>query len=195
MSHSDQGPERDDGRRRAVQPVERPRDTRVEASVGEPQGYGPYGDPYGQPQRMRAALPAPETVDVRQFKVVGEKEEWVDEWFRLLEKHGLEPTNYGSWIDTRLHSSGDDARDMTVEEDHNLGKVSLIGAGMRSHPGVAAKMFRTLADLGINLRMIATSPIKVSCMIKKDEIPKAVQALHAAFELEQEPVEEEAVRG
>ncbi len=85
--------------------------------------------------------------------------------------------------------------DMTVEEDHDLGKVSLIGAGMRSHPGVAAKMFRTLADLDINLRMIATSPIKVSCMIKKDEIPKAVRALHAAFELEQEPVEEEAVRG
>jgi aspartate kinase len=85
--------------------------------------------------------------------------------------------------------------DMSVEEDHNLGKVSLIGAGMRSHPGVAAKMFRTLADLGINLRMIATSPIKVSCMITKDEIPKAVQALHAAFELDQEPVEEEAVRG
>jgi aspartate kinase len=84
--------------------------------------------------------------------------------------------------------------EMTVEEDHDLGKVSLIGAGMRSHPGIAAKMFRTLADLGINLRMIATSPIKVSCMIQKSEIPTAVQALHAAFELEKEPTEEEAVR-
>jgi aspartate kinase len=84
--------------------------------------------------------------------------------------------------------------EMTVEEDHDLGKVSLIGAGMRSHPGIAAKMFRTLADLGINLRMIATSPIKVSCMIQKSEIPTAVQALHAAFELEKEPTEEDAVR-
>ena len=83
---------------------------------------------------------------------------------------------------------------MNVDEDHDLGKVSLIGAGMRSHPGVAAKMFRTLADLGINLRMIATSPIKISCMISKNEIPTAVQALHDAFELEKEPVEEEAVR-
>ena len=46
-----------------------------------------------------------------------------------------------------------------------MGKVSLIGAGMRSHPGVAARMFRTLADLDINLRMISTSPIKISCMI------------------------------
>ena len=85
--------------------------------------------------------------------------------------------------------------EMTVEEDHDLGKVSLIGAGMRSHPGIAAKMFRTLADLDINLRMIATSPIKVSCMVKKSEVPTAVQALHAAFELEREPTEEEAVRG
>jgi aspartate kinase len=85
--------------------------------------------------------------------------------------------------------------DMQVEEDHNLGKVSLIGAGMRSHPGIAAKMFRTLADLDINLRMIATSPIKVSCMVQKSEVPTAVRALHAAFELEKDPTEEEAVRG
>jgi len=79
---------------------------------------------------------------------------------------------------------------MDVEENHELGKVSLIGAGMRSHPGVAAKMFRTLADLGINLEMISTSPIKISCMIGRGEIPRAVQALHAAFELDREPYEE-----
>ncbi len=79
---------------------------------------------------------------------------------------------------------------MEVEENHELGKVSLIGAGMRSHPGVAAKMFRTLADLGINLQMISTSPIKISCMIARDRIPDAVRALHAAFELEREPLVE-----
>ena len=77
-----------------------------------------------------------------------------------------------------------------VEEDHDLGKVSLIGAGMRSHPGVAAKMFRTLADLGINLQMISTSPIKISCMIARSEIPAAVRALHAAFELDRDPIAE-----
>ena len=60
---------------------------------------------------------------------------------------------------------------MEVEENHGLGKVSLIGAGMRSHPGVAAKMFRTLADLGINLEMISTSPIKISCMIGRERDP------------------------
>src|SRR5581483_3782147 len=79
---------------------------------------------------------------------------------------------------------------MQVEENHELGKVSLIGAGMRSHPGVAAKMFRTLADLGINLQMISTSPIKISCMIARERIPDAVRALHAAFELEREPLVE-----
>jgi aspartate kinase len=74
-----------------------------------------------------------------------------------------------------------------VGENHELGKVSLIGAGMRSHPGVAATMFRTLADLGINLEMISTSPIKISCMIGRDRIPEAVRGLHAAFQLEREP--------
>ena len=79
---------------------------------------------------------------------------------------------------------------MEIDENDGLGKVSLIGAGMRSHPGVAAKMFRTLADLGINLEMISTSPIKISCMIERAEIPRAGRALHAAFELEREPVAE-----
>ncbi|HEY7380342.1 MAG TPA: aspartate kinase [Gaiella sp.] len=84
----------------------------------------------------------------------------------------------------------DDLGPFQVEEDHDLGKVSLIGAGMRSHPGVAAKMFRTLADLGVNLQMISTSPIKISCMIARSEIPTAVRALHAAFELEKPPLPE-----
>jgi aspartate kinase len=79
---------------------------------------------------------------------------------------------------------------MKIEETHDLGKVSLVGAGMRSHPGVAATMFRTLAGEGINLRMISTSPIKISCMVDRDAIPRAVRALHTAFELERPPAEE-----
>ena len=80
-----------------------------------------------------------------------------------------------------------------VEVNEQLGKVSLIGAGMRSHPGVAETMFRTLADLGINLEMISTSPIKISCMIGRDRIPDAVRALHEAFALEKEPVPEPTI--
>ena len=68
----------------------------------------------------------------------------------------------------------------------DLGKVSVIGAGMKSHPGVAARMFQTLAEHGINVRMIATSPIKVSCVIARDKVDEAVLALHDAFQVELE---------
>lgn len=68
--------------------------------------------------------------------------------------------------------------------DHpRMGKVSIIGAGMRSHPGVAAKVFRVLADEGINIEMISTSPIKISCVIAEEQVKAAVCALHSAFEL------------
>ena len=70
---------------------------------------------------------------------------------------------------------------VVIEEISDLGKVSLIGAGMRSHPGVAARMFRVLADESINLRLISTSPIKISCLVSRDEVERAVHALHAAF--------------
>jgi aspartate kinase len=71
-----------------------------------------------------------------------------------------------------------------VVEISDLAKVALVGAGMRSHPGVTARMFRTLADEGINLRMISTSPITISCLIPRDDIERAVGALQAAFGLE-----------
>jgi aspartate kinase len=70
-----------------------------------------------------------------------------------------------------------------ISTDERIGKVSIIGAGMRSHPGVAAKVFGTLGDAGINIEMISTSPIKISCVIAADEVPAAVKALHDAFEL------------
>jgi aspartate kinase len=68
-----------------------------------------------------------------------------------------------------------------IEEISDLGKVSLVGAGMRSHPGVAARMFRTLGDESINLRLISTSPIKISCLVSRSDVERAVRALHAAF--------------
>jgi aspartate kinase len=65
----------------------------------------------------------------------------------------------------------------------DLAKVALVGAGMRSHPGVTARMFRTLADEGINLRMISTSPITISCLIPRGDLERAVGALQTAFGL------------
>ena len=68
-----------------------------------------------------------------------------------------------------------------IEEIADLGKVSLVGAGMRSNPGVAARMFRTLADGDINLRLISTSPIKISCLVARADVDRAVRSLHATF--------------
>jgi aspartate kinase len=73
---------------------------------------------------------------------------------------------------------------MTVESDESMGKVSIVGAGMKSHPGVAAKVFRTLGDNGINIEMISTSPIRISCVVPGDSVEEAVRALHTAFELQ-----------
>ncbi len=71
-----------------------------------------------------------------------------------------------------------------VVYDNKVAKISLIGVGMRTHPGVAAKMFRTLAEEKINIEMISTSEIKISCIIKGKEIEKAVKVLHSVFGLE-----------
>ncbi len=73
------------------------------------------------------------------------------------------------------------AREWSVDE--SIAKVSLVGAGMKTHPGVAALMFRSLADAGVNLDMISTSAIRISCVIAADEVETAVRALHAAFGL------------
>jgi aspartate kinase len=78
-----------------------------------------------------------------------------------------------------------------VETDREIGKVSIVGAGMRSHPGVAAKVFQTLATEGINIEMISTSPIKISCVIRQDSVPQAVRSLHSAFELGANAIEVE----
>ena len=78
-----------------------------------------------------------------------------------------------------------------VDTDREIGKVSIVGAGMRSHPGVAAKVFQTLATEGINIEMISTSPIKISCIIRADSVPQAVRALHSAFELGEGGIEVE----
>ena len=69
-----------------------------------------------------------------------------------------------------------------VERDPDVAKVSLIGAGMKSHPGVAADMFDALAEAGINMEIISTSSIRVSCVIRASEVERAVRALHARFQ-------------
>jgi aspartate kinase len=82
-----------------------------------------------------------------------------------------------------------------VHTDERIGKVSIVGAGMRSHPGVAAKVFEVLGGEGINIEMISTSPIKISCVISADRVPDAVKALHQAFDLGADAVRPEDPTG
>lgn len=67
--------------------------------------------------------------------------------------------------------------------EERVGLVSLVGAGMKTHPGIAARMFSSLAEHDINIGMISTSPIKISCVIPAEQVERAVQALHDAFDL------------
>jgi aspartate kinase len=67
-----------------------------------------------------------------------------------------------------------------------MAKISIVGVGMRSHAGVAQKMFKVLADQGINIHVISTSEIKISVLIDADYVEPAVRALHAAYGLDEE---------
>jgi len=80
------------------------------------------------------------------------------------------------------------ARELTT--DASVAKVSIVGSGLHNAPGYAARMFGTLADIGVNIEMISTSEVRITCMIAEEELETALQALHGAFELERpEPVE------
>ena len=70
-----------------------------------------------------------------------------------------------------------------VYVDDKIAKISIVGAGMIDRPGIAATMFKTLADLGINIKMISTSEIKISCIVAEDRAKDAVEGLHKIFHL------------
>ena len=82
-----------------------------------------------------------------------------------------------------------------VATDVSMGKVSLVGAGMRSHPGVAAKALTVLGEADVNIEMISTSPIKISCVIRQEDVADAVRELHTAFGLGAGDVRREDVAG
>jgi aspartate kinase len=82
-----------------------------------------------------------------------------------------------------------------IASDSDMGKVSVVGAGMKSHPGVAARTFTVLGEAGVNIEMISTSPIKISCVIREDQVEEAVRKLHTAFDLGADAVKREDVSG
>ena len=77
-----------------------------------------------------------------------------------------------------------------VEANTDIAKVSAVGAGMIGRPGIASKMFQALADANINIRMIATSEIKISCLVNKEDTKKAIKVLHDVFELNSDEIAE-----
>ena len=90
-------------------------------------------------------------------------------------------------VDTALGVAESFAGDLGAGEvaaDRGIGRVSLVGAGMKTHPGVAATMFETLAAHDINIEMISTSAIRISCVVREDQLENAVVMLHEAFKLD-----------
>jgi aspartate kinase len=91
-----------------------------------------------------------------------------------------------------LEKISDQLKAGKVSFDDKVAKVSIVGVGMRSHPGIAAKMFKCLADAAVNIDMISTSEIKVACVVRDTDGEKAVRILHKAFELGKTKVSKKA---
>lgn len=83
-----------------------------------------------------------------------------------------------------LESIKEDLNAGSIEVDADIAKVSIVGAGMVDRPGIASTMFETLAQLGVNIKMISTSEIKISCLVEKEDSERSLKALHKIFELE-----------
>ncbi|MEU0521870.1 aspartate kinase [Streptosporangium sp. NPDC006007] len=99
------------------------------------------------------------------------------------------PASDGSTALTALKKIQENIGFESLLFDDQIGKVSLIGAGMRSHPGVTATFFAALADAGVNIEMISTSEIRISVIVGQDEVDSAVTAAHRAFNLDADQVE------
>ncbi|WP_119731372.1 aspartate kinase [Thermomonospora amylolytica] len=99
------------------------------------------------------------------------------------------PATDGQAALTALNKVKEEIGFEALRYDDRIGKISLIGAGMRSHPGVTAKFFSALAEAGVNIEMISTSEIRISVIVSQDDVEAAVTAAHRAFELDADQIE------
>jgi aspartate kinase len=99
------------------------------------------------------------------------------------------PTSDGRTAMEALAAIQDEVGFEALRYDDQIGKVSLIGAGMRTHPGVSARFFGALADAGVNIEMISTSEIRISVVVRGDDVDAAVASVHSAFDLDVTDVE------
>jgi len=123
------------------------------------------------------------------FAPLGEKSINVDDIVQNVSKDGITDLSFTvseKELNEALKIVEKTAKEIGAKEviyDNNVGKVSIVGWGIQSTPGIAAKMFGILASEGINIEMITTSEIKITCIIKRDLVEKAVKALHEGFNL------------
>ena len=128
-------------------------------------------------------------IAARLFRALADRAVNVDTIVQNTSIHGTTDISF-TVPRTELAASLDVAQGLAPEigagevlADDGIAKVSLVGAGMRSHPGVSATMFETMAAAGINIEMISTSSIRLSCVVRADRVEEAVRLLHAAFDL------------
>jgi aspartate kinase len=137
-----------------------------------------------------SGVPDQPGIAARLFRLLADRDVNVDMIVQNTSEHGVTDISF-----TVPHADLGVAQDVTtalaeeigatgVSSDADIARVSLVGAGMKSNPGVAAKTFETLAAIGVNIEMISTSAIRISCIVREGAVEQAVQALHDAFELE-----------
>jgi aspartate kinase len=129
-------------------------------------------------------------IAARLFRALADESVNVDMIVQNVSIHGVTDISFTvpkDQVETSLRVAGGMQEEIGATDvlaDTKIARVSLIGAGMKTHPGVAAKMFETLADEGVNIDMISTSPIRISCVVRDHQVEQAVQVLHTAFALE-----------
>jgi aspartate kinase len=137
-----------------------------------------------------SGVPDEPGIAARLFRLLADREVNVDMIVQNTSDHGVTDISFTLPVDdlavaTEVTSAlADEIGATGVTSDDAIARVSLVGAGMKSNPGVAARTFETLAAAGINIEMISTSAIRISCIVREAQVEDAVQALHSAFELD-----------
>jgi len=137
-----------------------------------------------------AGVPDQPGIAARLFRLLADREVNVDMIVQNVSDHGVTDISF-TVPRNDLEASQEVTSGLAAEigatgvtSDAGIARVSLVGAGMKSNPGVAARTFETLAGVGINIEMISTSAIRISCIVREAQVEQAVEALHTAFELE-----------
>ena len=137
-----------------------------------------------------AGVPDKPGIAARVFRTLADADINVDMIVQNVSDHGVTDISFTVPRDMLAEATditgaiASDIGAVGVTTDGSIGKISLVGAGMKSNPGVAATMFETLADNGINIEMISTSAIRISCVVDESNIERAAQVLHTAFGLD-----------